>query len=98
MWGQTASYPEDRPTNAEIIYTFGGLPRPEIAPNLRWAQLHSAGINHITDQPFWQSDILITNASGIHAPQHGPIRPDPNFGLGAPPAHLVQSQKRRPMA
>ncbi len=66
--GPNGRYPEDRPTNAEIIYTFGGLPRPEIAPNLRWAQLHSAGINHITDQPFWQSDILITNASGIHAP------------------------------
>ena len=66
--GPNGRYPEDRATNAEIIYTYGNLPTPEIAPNLRWVQLHSAGINHIIDQPFWNSDILFTTASGIHAP------------------------------
>ncbi|MBE2222326.1 MAG: D-2-hydroxyacid dehydrogenase [Anaerolineae bacterium] len=66
--GANGRYPEDRATNAEIMYTYGGLPKPEIAPNLRWVQLHSAGINHITNQPFWDSDILFTTTSGIHAP------------------------------
>jgi phosphoglycerate dehydrogenase-like enzyme len=66
--GPNGRYPEDHATTAEIIYTYGNLPLPEIAPNLRWAQLHSAGINHIKSQPFWNSDILLTTTSGIHAP------------------------------
>jgi phosphoglycerate dehydrogenase-like enzyme len=66
--GPNGRYPEDRPTHAEIFYTYGNLPTPDIAPNLRWVQLHSAGVNHVKTQPFWDSDILITSASGIHAP------------------------------
>ena len=60
-------WPEDAPTNAEIMYdTHGSLPRLELAPNLRWVQGHWAGIDHLTDSPVWHSDILITTASGIH--------------------------------
>jgi phosphoglycerate dehydrogenase-like enzyme len=66
--GPNGRYPEDHHTTAEIIYTLGSLPRPEFAPNLRWVQMHSAGVNHIIDAPFWDSDILITSTSGIHAP------------------------------
>ena len=66
--GPNGRYPEDHPTTAEILYTYGNLPNPEVAPNLRWVQLHSAGINHILDKPFWESDILFTTVSGIHAP------------------------------
>ena len=66
--GPNGRYPEDRATTAEILYTYGNLPKPEVAPNLRWVQLHSAGINQLFDQPFWDSDILFTTASGIHAP------------------------------
>lgn len=66
--GPNGRYPKDHSTNAEIFYTYGNLPNPEVAPNLRWVQLHSAGVNHVYDQPFWNSDISITTASGIHAP------------------------------
>ena len=66
--GTNGRYPQDRATDAEIMYTYGNLPLPEVAPNLRWVQLHSAGINHLIDQPFWESDIIFTTASGIHAP------------------------------
>lgn len=66
--GPNGRYPEDHATTAEIIYTLGSLPRLEVAPNLRWVQLHSAGVNHISNNPIWHSDILLTSASGIHAP------------------------------
>jgi phosphoglycerate dehydrogenase-like enzyme len=52
----------------EILYTFH-LPHDalEIAPGLRWLQLHSAGVNHILDHPIMERDVAITTVSGIHA-------------------------------
>lgn len=51
----------------EVLYashaptTLGGAPR------LRWLQTHGAGMNHIMNTPVWDSDVLITNGSGINA-------------------------------
>ena len=60
-------WPTDATTEAEIYYAgWGGVPRPEQAPNLRWVQTHSAGIDNLKEHPLWQSDILITSASGVH--------------------------------
>ena len=52
----------------EVLYTFH-LPRQalDLAPRLRWVQLHSAGANHILDHPIMKSDAAITTVSGIHA-------------------------------
>ena len=61
-------FPDDKTTPAEIIYSTGGVPRPEQALNLRWIQMHSAGIERLIETAVWHSDILITNSSGIHAP------------------------------
>lgn len=61
-------WPEDRTTSAEVYYAIKDLPRPEQAPNLRWIQTHWAGINHVRSHPIWDSDITVTTASGIHAP------------------------------
>ena len=60
--------------DTEILYSFH-LPHNtlEIAPRLRWLQLHSAGINHILDHPIMKRDVsstrdvAITTVSGIHA-------------------------------
>ncbi|MFW5940604.1 MAG: D-2-hydroxyacid dehydrogenase [Chloroflexota bacterium] len=60
-------WPEDKTTQAEVYYAISGLPRPEQAPNLRWIQTHWAGVNHIRNHPLWDSDIVITTASGVHA-------------------------------
>jgi len=51
----------------EILYGF--MPPRDLsrAPNLKWVQLHSAGINHLKDHPIWQSQVRVTTASGIHA-------------------------------
>jgi len=52
----------------EIIYGFPWkLPKLEQAPRLRWIQLYSAGADRLTDNPLFQTDIMITTASGVHA-------------------------------
>jgi phosphoglycerate dehydrogenase-like enzyme len=65
------AWPADRSTDAEVYYAISAIPRPEQAPNLRWIQTHWAGIDHLRDHPIWDSDIKITTASGIHAPNIG---------------------------
>ena len=54
--------------NVEVLYTFY-VPDDvlEIAPNLKWVQLHSAGIDHVLGTPIMDSNVLITTTSGIHA-------------------------------
>jgi phosphoglycerate dehydrogenase-like enzyme len=61
-------WPAERTTDAEIIYAVNTLPPLEQAPNLRWVQMHWAGVDRWVDTAVWRSDVLITNASGIHAP------------------------------
>ncbi len=63
---------DDVPTalkqEAHILYTFAALPRTrEEMPNLRWIQLHSAGVDHLPEWLKRQEAIQITTASGIHA-------------------------------
>lgn len=66
-----SEWPEDKTTDAEIIYTTDKLPSPEQAPNLRWVQTHWAGIDRLPGTPLWESDIQLTTASGIHTPNMG---------------------------
>ncbi|MBI5301375.1 MAG: D-2-hydroxyacid dehydrogenase [Chloroflexi bacterium] len=51
----------------EIFY--GTVPPRDLAraPRLRWAQLHTAGINHLAAHPILQSDVRLTTSSGVHA-------------------------------
>ncbi|MEJ2558492.1 MAG: D-2-hydroxyacid dehydrogenase [Anaerolineae bacterium] len=51
----------------EVLYTLSALPDPARAPKLRWVQLHSAGVNQVQDTPLWESDVIITTLSGVHA-------------------------------
>ncbi len=57
-----------RGSTTEILYTYhvpaGVL---ELAPELRWLQLHSAGADHVLDHPVMESDVAVTTTSGIHA-------------------------------
>ncbi|NIM93482.1 MAG: hypothetical protein GTO18_07205 [Anaerolineales bacterium] len=55
-------------TNVEVLYTFHRLPEPMDAPDLRWIQLHSSGVDHIIDHPLLRSDVQITTLSGVAAP------------------------------
>lgn len=53
----------------EVLYTsarYVNFPL-EVAPNLRWVQFHSAGVDRVIGTPLWESDIAFTTTSGIHA-------------------------------
>ncbi|HML24222.1 MAG TPA: D-2-hydroxyacid dehydrogenase [Aggregatilinea sp.] len=64
---QIEDVPEDVWARAEILYTSHLVPEPAMAPALRWIQVHSAGVDHIIDQPIVQQEnIHVTSASGIH--------------------------------
>ncbi len=47
----------------------------EIAPNLKWVHIVSAGVNHLYPFDWIKKDLVITNSSGIHAKKAG------EFGL-----------------
>ncbi len=60
--------PEDVWAKASILYTLRVLPEPGQAPRLRWIHAHTAGVDHLLEQPIFQSeDVLLTSSSGIHA-------------------------------
>lgn len=51
----------------EVLYTYHADFLPEQAPNLRWVQLSSAGVNHLLGKPIMKSDTIVTTSSGIHS-------------------------------
>lgn len=51
----------------EILYCFMPPQDLSVAPKLKWVQLHSAGINQLTNHPILKTNIRITTSSGIHA-------------------------------
>ena len=65
--GEVAAILQEHPST-EILYAFQLPPNAlELAPRLRWVQLHSAGADHLIDHPIMDSDVLVTTTSGIHA-------------------------------
>ena len=62
-----ADIPADIQQQAEILFWHGSLMRetPNL-PGLKWFQVGSAGIDYLMNSPVWDSDIAITNVSGIH--------------------------------
>ena len=52
----------------DVLYA-GSLPRdPARAPNLKWVQVHMAGVNALYDHPIYANNaIALTTASGVHA-------------------------------
>jgi phosphoglycerate dehydrogenase-like enzyme len=65
------SWPVNRKTDAEIIYAISAIPSPEQAPKLRWLQTHWAGVEHLREEAIWDSDVMITTTSGLHATNIG---------------------------
>ncbi len=63
--------------NADILlaWNFPTNGLKEIAPNLKWIHIVSAGVNHIYPFDWMKKDLVITNSSGIHAKKAG------EFGL-----------------
>jgi len=78
----------------EIMYTFMPPRDLSIAPRLKWVQLHSAGINHLTDHPILHSDLLITTSSGIHATPIGEFAITMMLALARKVPLMVRKQDR----
>jgi phosphoglycerate dehydrogenase-like enzyme len=54
--------------DVEVLYAEKPPADPAQAPDLRWIQLHMAGVNSLQDHPFYRdSDIPLTTTSGVHA-------------------------------
>jgi phosphoglycerate dehydrogenase-like enzyme len=51
----------------EVLYTFYLPADLSRAPNLKWVQMHAAGVDSLLDHPIMKSDVLLTTTSGIHA-------------------------------
>jgi len=66
-----SSVPEETWKKVTILVTLSILPpKLDIINNLKLIHLGSAGANHIAESPIWkQTDITITNSSGVHGPQ-----------------------------
>ena len=47
----------------------------EIAPNLKWIDVSSAGVNHLSPFDWMKDDLILTNSSGVHSKKAG------EFGL-----------------
>ncbi len=51
-----------------ILYGWSGPVREAHRfPRLEWLQTHSAGVDFLLGRPVWQSQVLITTLSGVHA-------------------------------
>lgn len=60
--------PEGVWARADVVYTTSIVPEPQQAPNLKWIQLNSAGMEHVMHKPIiTETDVQLTSASGIHA-------------------------------
>lgn len=59
--------PKEAAARAAVLYTWTAVPKPEDAPELRWIQFHSAGVDQIRGHPILDSDVAITTNSGINA-------------------------------
>jgi phosphoglycerate dehydrogenase-like enzyme len=64
--------PADIWRQTDVLYSGGLIPQLEQAPNLKWIQFHSAGIDSVAHAPILQqAGIIVTTLSGAHAPQMG---------------------------
>jgi phosphoglycerate dehydrogenase-like enzyme len=54
--------------NIDVLYTSDVIPDLEDMPNLRWIQLHDAGVHRVTEHPVLRSNIKVTTLSGVSAP------------------------------
>lgn len=60
--------PPDLWDDVEVLFTWDVLPDREVAPQLRWVQVLSAGVDHVVDNPlFADQEVLLTTTSGIHS-------------------------------
>ncbi len=78
----------------EVLYCLRPPQNLAVAPNLKWIQLHTAGINLLSDHPLRHSPIRVTNASGTHAVPIGEFAIGMMLALARKLALAVRKQDR----
>lgn len=62
--------PDELWARCEVLYTDRVFPDPKLASNIKWVQLHWAGIDSLVDTPlFVKPDLTVTTLSGANSPQ-----------------------------
>jgi phosphoglycerate dehydrogenase-like enzyme len=62
--------PDDLWAHTQVLYTNSIIPDPELAPEIKWIQLHWAGIEKLLDAPLLsKSGVKVTTLSGAAASQ-----------------------------
>ena len=62
--------PEGLLSEVEVLYTSRRLPDPDVVPELRWIQFHTAGVDRQASHPLVNSEsVIVTTMSGASAPQ-----------------------------
>jgi len=52
----------------QILYAWQAIPDPADAPDLRWVQLHLAGVDQVLETALYRdTDVIFTTTSGVHA-------------------------------
>jgi len=49
----------------DVLYTGSTFPDAARAPRLRWVQLDTSGVDHVTYTPLWEADVAITTLNGV---------------------------------
>lgn len=62
-----AKVPAETWKDVTILLTFSTLPTPEVAPNLQYVQVMSAGVNHLFKEPIYKdTEVAFCTANGVH--------------------------------
>ena len=60
-----AEIPDAVWAETDVLYTGSTFPDVDRAPRLRWVQLDTSGVDHVTHTPLWRSDVEITTLNGV---------------------------------
>lgn len=67
-----AARPDDVPDalweQTEVLYSGAVFPDPARAPQLRWLQLDTSGVDHVLPTPIWHADVSVTTLNGVAPP------------------------------
>ena len=74
-WDEDNYFSSMKDTDILLGWQFPTKNIKEIAPNLKWIHVSSAGVNHLAPFDWMGDDLVLTNSSGIHAKKAG------EFGL-----------------
>src|SRR3954466_7251635 len=59
----------DAYADAEVEVIVGSRPPSDLAkvPRLKWLQVGSAGVDHLSADPPWDKGVIVTNGRGVYA-------------------------------